>query len=201
MRTPILLLGMAAACLALVGCMTAKASPAPETKVGNATSKTLEESRKKGWEIATVGGGCFWCVEGDFRGVRGIVATDVGYSGGRIQNPTYEQVCTGTTGHVEVTRLEFDPKVISYRDVIRKFFQVHDPTQGFQQGPDIGEQYRSVIYFHSAEQKKVAQEEMAAAQKKLDRKITTTIEPAPTYWRAEEYHQQYYEKKGIKRGG
>jgi peptide-methionine (S)-S-oxide reductase len=166
-------------------------------RVANVTTDSLETAQKAGREIATFGGGCFWCTERDFRKVAGILAADVGYTGGKVENPTYEMVLSKTTGHVEVTRVDFDPKVISYRDVVRAFFKMHDPTQVNRQGPDVGEQYRSVIYYYTPDQKRIAEEVKAEVQKTLPRPIATTIEPAKKYWRAEEYHQQYYQKMGI----
>lgn len=165
-------------------------------KVAYKTSE-LEAAKKKGTMVAMFGGGCFWCTERDFRKIEGVVAADVGYSGGHKANPTYQDVLTKTTGHVEVTRVEWDPEQITFRQVCDAFFQMHDPTQVNRQGPDVGEQYRSVIYYYTPEQKKIAEEAKAAAGKKYSRPIATTIEPAKKYWRAEEYHQQYYLKKGI----
>jgi peptide-methionine (S)-S-oxide reductase len=162
------------------------------------TTLSFEEAKKKGHEVAVFGGGCFWCTERDFRRVKaGIIATDVGYMGGTVKNPSYEQVCTHTTGHIEVTRVEYDPKVISYRQVVDAFFQMHDPTQVMRQGPDVGEQYQSVIFTYSDDQAKIADAARADVAKKLNRKLATVIRPAETYWRAEDYHQQYYEKMGA----
>jgi peptide-methionine (S)-S-oxide reductase len=175
---------------------TRAAAPAA-LQIADATADSPELAAKKGHEIAVFGGGCFWCTERDFRKVKGIRAADVGYMGGSVDRPTYEMVCTGATGHVEVTRVEFDPKMIAYKDVVRAFFKMHDPTQGNRQGPDHGEQYRSVIFTYSDAQAAQAKEILAEVQAKLPRKITTTIEPAKKYWRAEEYHQQYYRKLGI----
>jgi peptide-methionine (S)-S-oxide reductase len=159
----------------------------------------LKTARERGNDLALVGSGCFWCTEGEFRKVEGVVATAVGFSGGRTVNPTYKEVCTGTTGHVEVTLIEFDPKVISYRQVIEKFFATHDPTQGNRQGPDVGEQYRSVIFTFDDNQAKIAKEVMDEVAKsgKWANPITTEIAPAKPFYMAEDYHQQYYEKQGI----
>ncbi len=196
MKAPIL----AVLAIAAAG-ITAAAFQQSEEKVFKPSigikTHTPAEAKEKGTELAVIGGGCFWCPERDYRKKAGIVATDVGYMGGTVKNPTYKQVCTGTTGHVEVTRIEYDPKVISYREVLDIFFQIHDPTQINRQGPDIGEQYRSVIFYMNDEQKKIAEEAKKAAYEKYQKPIATTIEPAKEYWRAEEYHQQYYEKKGI----
>jgi peptide-methionine (S)-S-oxide reductase len=168
--------------------------------VGTKTATTASAAKAKGTEIASFGTGCFWCSEDDLRRTKGVLATAVGYQGGRTSNPTYKQVGQGDSGHVEVTKFEFDPKVVSYRTLVVRFFEIHDPTQGNRQGPDIGEQYRSVIFTYSPEQTKIAQEVLKKTQKKLDRKITTTIEAAPPFWRGEDYHQQYYQKKGYSRG-
>ncbi len=149
-------------------------------------------------ETATFGAGCFWGVEATFRKLDGVVSTAVGYEGGHTDNPTYKEVCSGSTGHTEVVRVEYDPDAISYRDLLDAFWEAHDPTQVDRQGPDVGRQYRSVIFYHRPEQKEAAQ----AARKALDesgryrRPIATAIEPAATFWEAEDYHQQYLEKRG-----
>lgn len=160
-------------------------------------TRSYEEATKAGAEIGVFGGGCFWCTERDYRRVKGVLSTDVGYMGGHVENPTYEIVCSKKSGHVEVTRVEYDPNKINYREILVKFFQMHDPTQVNRQGPDVGEQYQSVIFVYNDDQQKIAEEVRAEVQKKLGRKkVATTIRKAETYWRAEEYHQQYYEKKG-----
>jgi peptide-methionine (S)-S-oxide reductase len=146
-------------------------------------------------EKATFGAGCFWQPEMAFRDLDGIVDTAVGYEGGHVDNPTYEQVCTGTTGHAEVTQVTFDPERISYEKLLEKFWRMHDPTQGDRQGPDVGNQYRSVIFFHSPEQQAAAEESRERAQERTSRPITTSIEPATGFWRAEEYHQCYLQKR------
>jgi peptide-methionine (S)-S-oxide reductase len=193
---------IAFASLAVVGsaALVAWNQPAPaqaQSSGSKVANKTLsaEEAKKKGHEVGVFGGGCFWCTERDFRRVKGVIAADVGYMGGKVKNPTYEQVCSHTTGHIEVTRVEYDPKVVSYRQIVDAFFQMHDPTQVMRQGPDVGEQYQSVIFTHSDDQAKIAAEARADVAKKLNRTLATTIRPAETYWRAEEYHQQYYDKK------
>jgi peptide-methionine (S)-S-oxide reductase len=146
-------------------------------------------------EKATFGAGCFWQPEMAFRDLDGIVDTAVGYEGGHVDNPTYEQVCTGTTGHAEVTQVTFDPERISYEELLEKFWRMHDPTQGDRQGPDVGNQYRSVIFFHSPEQQAAAEASRERAQERTSRPITTSIEPATGFWRAEEYHQCYLQKR------
>jgi peptide-methionine (S)-S-oxide reductase len=148
-------------------------------------------------EKATFGAGCFWGVEATFRRLAGVKDTAVGYAGGATENPTYEQVCTDRTGHAEVVQITFDPQVISYHDLLEVFWSNHDPTTLNRQGPDWGTQYRSVIFCHSAEQEAAARASRDAAQTRFRRPIVTQIEPAPIFWRAEEYHQQYLEKRGL----
>lgn len=149
---------------------------------------------------ATFAAGCFWGVEDAFRQVRGVTSTTVGYSGGTKRNPTYKEVCTGTTGHAESVDVEYDPNQVSYPDLLAVFFQSHDPTTLNRQGPDIGTQYRSAIFFHDAEQEAAAREAKAALEKAgaFKRPIVTEILPASDFYRAEEYHQQYFEKQGIR---
>jgi peptide-methionine (S)-S-oxide reductase len=148
-------------------------------------------------EKATFGAGCFWGVEIEFRNVPGVVDTAVGYEGGTLPNPTYEDVCSHTTGHAEVVQVEFDPEEVSYDQLLDVFWDVHDPTQVNRQGPDIGSNYRSVIFFHSPEQQEQALESKARVQARFDRSIATEISPASDFWRAEEYHQQYLVKRGL----
>lgn len=148
-------------------------------------------------EKATFGAGCFWGVEATFRRLAGVRSTQVGYMGGWTDNPTYKQVCTDTTGHAEVVEVTFDPQVISYQDLLDVFWNCHDPTTLNRQGPDIGRQYRSAIFFHSPEQERTARESKQRAQAAWPRPIVTEITPAGTFWRAEEYHQQYLEKRGL----
>ncbi len=149
-------------------------------------------------EKATFGAGCFWGVEARFRDVPGVVDAAVGYEGGHMLNPTYHDVCTDETGHAEVVELCFDPSKVSYDDLVRLFFQLHDPTQLNRQGPDWGTQYRSVVFFHSPEQNAIAERIKEEAQKQIRGTIVTAIEPAQTFYRAEEYHQRYLEKRGVK---
>ncbi len=150
-------------------------------------------------EKATFAAGCFWCIEEAFRQVKGVVATAVGFSGGHFERPTYEQVCTCDTGHAEAVRVIFDPKVVSYEALLDVFWKIHDPTTKDRQGPDVGKQYRSVIFYHSEEQKAAA----LASREKLEKSgnfrnpIVTEIVPVAEFYMAEEYHQQYYEKKGF----
>jgi peptide-methionine (S)-S-oxide reductase len=150
-------------------------------------------------EKATFGAGCFWGVEAAFRRVEGVTATAVGFTGGTLQHPSYRDVCTDRTGHAEVVDIEFDPARVKYEDLLAVFWEVHDPTQLNRQGPDVGTQYRSVIFFHSPAQEAAARD----SKEKLEesghyrRPIVTAIVPAGQFWRAEEYHQQYLEKRGL----
>jgi peptide-methionine (S)-S-oxide reductase len=153
---------------------------------------TTNETRT---ELATFGAGCFWQVEERFRELDGVVDTAVGYEGGHVDNPTYEQVCRGDTGHVEVAQVEFDPERIGYEELVERYFEIHDPTQLNRQGPDVGFQYRSVIFAHSEEQAEVARRVIDRLQPRFERRIMTEVEPAQPFWRAEEYHQCYLEKR------
>lgn len=150
-------------------------------------------------EKATFGAGCFWGVEAAFREIDGVTDTAVGYMGGSVENPTYEDVCTNRTGHAEVVQIDFDPERISYESILNVFWNIHDPTALNRQGPDFGTQYRSAIFYHSPEQKAVAEESKAKLQAtgRHDSLIVTEIVPTSTFWRAEEYHQQYFEKHGT----
>jgi methionine-S-sulfoxide reductase len=148
-------------------------------------------------ETAMFGAGCFWGVEHIFRkDIPGVVEAVSGYSGGKTVNPTYQEICREDTGHAEVVQVKFDPTKTSYAKIVDAFFRLHDPTQVNRQGPDIGDQYRSVIYFYTAEQQKVAEEVKKARASKYTKPIATTIEPAQQFYRAEEYHQKYYLKNG-----
>lgn len=151
-------------------------------------------------EIATFGAGCFWHVEEAFRKVKGVVNTTVGYSGGNIENPAYEDVCTGKTGHAEVVRVEYDPSKISYERLLDVFWDIRNPTQLNRQGPDVGTQYRSVIFYHNEEQKKAAikSKEKLQSSGKYRKPIATEVKPAQPFYMAEEYHQRYLEKRGVK---
>jgi peptide-methionine (S)-S-oxide reductase len=154
--------------------------------------KPLGAQPAPGHEFATLGGGCFWCLEAVFEEVEGVVDVESGYSGGSVANPGYRQVCEGDTGHAEVVRLEFDPARIGYGEILEIFFAVHDPTTPNRQGNDIGTQYRSVIFFHDAQQQRVAQEVIEQARSAWGRPIVTEVAPAPAYYRAEDYHQEYF---------
>jgi peptide-methionine (S)-S-oxide reductase len=150
-------------------------------------------------EKTTFGAGCFWGVEAAFRRVPGVISTSVGYMGGNLNNPTYRDVCTNRTGHAEVVEVTYDPARVSYADLLKVFWEIHDPTQVNRQGPDTGTQYRTVIFFHTPEQ----EAEARASKEKLGRSgayrkpLATEITPAGEFWRAEEYHQQYLEKRGL----
>src|SRR3954451_19337597 len=146
-------------------------------------------------ERATFGAGCFWQVEAAFREVDGVIDTAVGYEGGHVDNPTYEQVCTGTTGHVEVCQVTFDPSKVSFEQLVQKYFEIHDPTQMNRQGPDVGWQYRSVIFTEDEAQAEAAQKVLEANRDRVRGEIVTEITPAKPFWRAEEYHQCYPEKR------
>jgi peptide-methionine (S)-S-oxide reductase len=155
---------------------------------GNETTSTRTQK-------ATFGAGCFWQVEERFREIDGVVDTAVGYEGGHVENPTYEQVCSGTTGHVEVCQVEFDPERVGYEDLVQRYFDIHDPTQLNRQGPDVGWQYRSVIFAHSDEQAEAARRVLERNQERFRHPIVTEIEQAKPFWRAEEYHQCYLSKR------
>ena len=150
-------------------------------------------------EKATFGGGCFWGVEATFRQISGVVSTAVGYMGGTLANPTYPDVCTDLTGHAEVVEVTYDPSKVSYDALLKVFWEHHDPTQLNRQGPDVGTQYRSVIFFHTPEQEAAARASKEALERSglFKRPIVTEITPAGEFWRAEEYHQQYLEKRGL----
>jgi peptide-methionine (S)-S-oxide reductase len=150
---------------------------------------------------ATFAAGCFWGVEELFSHVKGVESTEVGYTGGEFNNPTYNEVCSGKTGHAEAIHIEYDPSIVSYKELLMIFWNNHNPTTINQQGPDIGEQYRSVVFFHNPEQEAIAnklkEELQDTALKKFDKKIITQIVPAKKFFRAEEYHQQYLEKNNL----
>ena len=160
--------------LLLTSLMSAQPAPAPKT------------------ETATLGAGCFWCVEAVFERLPGVTKVISGYTGGHVDNPTYKQICTGTTGHAEVTRIEFDPAVISFEKILEVFFEAHDPTTLNRQGADEGDQYRSAIFFASEAQKQTAVRAKAAAQKNWDDPIVTEITPLGKFYPAEDYHQNYF---------
>jgi peptide-methionine (S)-S-oxide reductase len=148
--------------------------------------------------VATFAAGCFWGVEQRLSELPGVLTTEVGYTGGTTAHPTYEQVCSHTTGHAEAVRLEYDPEQVSYEQLLQAFFAMHDPTTPDRQGPDVGSQYRSAVFFHSPEQERAARDAVARLEAEGRHKdpIVTEIEPAPEFWRAEDYHQRYLSKRG-----
>lgn len=150
-------------------------------------------------QTAIFAAGCFWGVEAAFSKVDGVIDTKVGYAGGSTDNPTYEQVCSDQTGHAEVVKVEYDETKLSFQELLNIFFWCHDPTQLNRQGPDVGRQYRSAIFFHSAEQERLAKEQIEEMNKSGEFKdpVVTEVLPASTFWMAEEYHQRYFEKKGV----
>jgi len=156
----------------------------------------MDADRSK--EVATLAGGCFWCLEAVFDDVKGVEQVDSGYSGGNVPNPTYRQVCTGTTGHAEVVQITFDPQLISFKELLQLFFTVHDPTTLNRQDPDVGTQYRSAIFYHTPAQKAIAEQvikEMTAAQL-WPSPIVTEVTPFSAFYKAEDYHQEYFKFNG-----
>ena len=150
-------------------------------------------------EKATFGAGCFWGVESAFREVPGVIEVTSGYAGGHRPEPSYGDVCSGDTGHAEVVEIEFDPERVSYEELLAKFWELHDPTTPNRQGPDVGTQYRSAIFFHDPEQEAAAIRSRNEAQERFSRPIVTEITPASEFWKAEDYHQRYFEKQGRRR--
>ena len=148
-------------------------------------------------KLATFGAGCFWGVEAAFRRTQGVSGTKVGYAGGAVDNPSYEQVCSDTTGHAEVVEVTYDPDQVPYEQLLTIFWLEHDPTQFNRQGPDVGSQYRSVVFVHDDEQRAAAEASREAVQARFTRPVVTQIEDAPPFWEAEDYHQQYLEKRGL----
>ena len=162
-------------------------------------SLAAQDGGTRRMEKATFAAGCFWGVEETFRHVTGVAATKVGYMGGALENPTYEDVCTDRTGHAEVVEVTFDPAVVSYERLLDVFWQCHDPTQLNRQGPDVGTQYRSAVFYHTPEQQQAARASRQRLEQSstYERPIATEIAPATTFWKAEEYHQQYLAKRGV----
>jgi peptide-methionine (S)-S-oxide reductase len=153
------------------------------------------------FEMATLGGGCFWCLEAAYSEVRGVIKVESGYAGGQVTNPTYRQVCSGTTGHAEVVQIIFDPAVIAFRDLLNIFFTIHDPTTLNRQGGDVGTQYRSVIFYHDEAQRQQAQSIIRELEesKIWENPIVTEVEPLDTFYRAEDYHQEYFSRNPEQR--
>lgn len=157
----------------------------------------LMDKKPEGYPVAILAGGCFWCTESEYRAIDGVLYTRVGYIGGHLDNPKYEDTHDSKSGHAEAVEVTYDPKAVSYEELLRYFLtKAHDPTQLNRQGPDIGTQYRSAIFYASEEEKALAQKviDEVSAEKVWDKPIVTTLEPATTFWEAEDYHQQYYEK-------
>ena len=151
-------------------------------------------------EVATLAGGCFWCLEAVFDELSGVRSVESGYMGGRTPDPTYEDICTGETGHAEVVRVTFDADVLDFRDLLAVFFTIHDPTTPNRQGNDVGTQYRSAIFFHTPEQEKAARDTIArlASENLWANPIVTEVVPASTFWQAEDYHQEYFQRVGSR---
>ncbi len=147
-------------------------------------------------EYATLGGGCFWCIEAIFERIEGVESVEPGYAGGTSENPSYEQVCTGETGHAEVARIAFDPKRVSFKEILEVFWKAHDPTTVNRQGADVGTQYRSIILYHDEQQRQIAEESKRSLEESgvYDKPVVTEIAPLDTFYPAEEYHQNYFEK-------
>ena len=157
-------------------------------------SQTSAESRL---QKATFAAGCFWGVEAAFSKLEGVKSTTVGYTGGRLQNPTYQQVCSHKTGHAEAVQITYDPDIVSYEKLLEVFFSIHNPTTLNRQGPDVGSQYRSAIFYHDEDQRLAAEKSKQGARTRFTEPLVTEITPAPAFYKAEEYHQRYLEKKGL----
>jgi len=160
----------------------------------NSLAQTKDMKSSSQLETAVFGGGCFWCLDAQFKLVPGVASVVSGYAGGTTKNPNYEQVCSETTGHAEVVQVEFDPSVVSYEDLLRKFFHAHDPTTLNRQGPDVGTSYRSIILYKDANQRQIAEKVKAEAQKDWSDPIVTEIVPLQAFYKAEDYHQDYFAK-------
>jgi peptide-methionine (S)-S-oxide reductase len=171
------------------GLALAALADGPKQKM-NSTESTKGTNQT---DLATLGGGCFWCIEAVFERLDGVKAVTSGYAGGAKDHPTYKEVCSGLTGHAEVAQIEFDPKKIGYQKLLEVFWEAHDPTTLNRQGPDVGTQYRSVIFYHNEAQRAVAEQSKAEAQKLFSRPIVTEIKPLMQFYKAENYHQDYYQ--------
>ncbi len=191
-----LFIGVSAA-FCLTGCQQRMLADTPRAPTKESAKDQKEKPVKT--ETATFAAGCFWGVEETFREIKGVKATAVGYTGGHLEKPTYQDVCTDRTGHAEAVEVEYDPKEVSYDQLLKVFWENHDPTTVNRQGPDVGTQYRSAIFYHTPEQKAAAEASKAELAKsgKYHREIATEIVPASTFWKAEDYHQQYLEKRGM----
>ena len=173
-------------------------SPVPQKAQTTTNQPIINKMDLKGKEVATLAGGCFWCVEAIFTELKGVESVTSGYTSGKVKNPTYKEVCSGATGHAEATEIVFDPAIISFQQILEVFLTVHDPTTLNRQGNDVGTQYRSGIYYHSPEQKATAEAVIKdfTAQKIWDSPIVTEIVPATEFYKAEDYHQAYFELNG-----
>lgn len=202
MRYPLLCIALLSLLLSACGIAGEGSATASTTAPATSPSTQARTSQEKNHMIAkaTFGAGCFWGVEETFRTTPGVLSTTVGYAGGKTENPTYKEVCTDRTGHAEVVQVEYDPTKITYEQLLEVFWTCHDPTQKNRQGPDVGTQYRTVIFTHTPEQAAAAQasKEKLEASGKFKKPIATAIEPAPAFYPAEEYHQQYLFKRGVK---
>ena len=175
-------------------CSTAMATLLALLTPLNSMNAATTANKTNKTELATIGGGCFWCTEAFFETFEGVKDVRSGYAGGKTPNPTYEQVCSGRTAHAEVIQIEFEPQTISYEQILEIFWETHDPTTKDRQGPDTGTQYRSIILYHNEQQKKIAEQSMAKAASKFSAPIVTEIVPLTTFYVAEDYHQDYYRK-------
>jgi peptide-methionine (S)-S-oxide reductase len=162
--------------------------------LGKGTLMNAAENKSPSTEVATLGGGCFWCLEAQYETFDGVKSVTSGYAGGQKENPTYKQVCSETTGHAEVVQVEYDPKKLSYEQILEIFWEIHDPTTLNHQWPDTGSQYRSIILYNDEAQKKAAEKSKAAAQAKFKNKVVTEIAPLKKFYVAEDYHQDYFRK-------
>lgn len=178
----------------LLGSLVLSSNLKDPANMSKQENQTVTSSQ--GGEVVTLGGGCFWCIEAVFEELHGVEQVESGYSGGRVDDPTYEQACTGTTGHAEVVQVTFDPKIISLKEILEVFFTVHDPTTLNRQGADVGTQYRSAIFYRSEEQKTIAEEVIRDIQtsKLWKAPIVTELVPFKAFYKAEDYHQEYYKK-------
>ncbi|MBK8955050.1 MAG: peptide-methionine (S)-S-oxide reductase MsrA [Saprospiraceae bacterium] len=166
--------------------------------IQNDTDQTIENDDQQIQETATLGAGCFWCVEAVFQELKGVEKVVSGYSGGNVENPSYRAICTGTTGHAEVCQIHFNPKIISFEEILEVFWTTHDPTTLNRQGADAGTQYRSVIFYHNSRQKELAEKSKAQVAPALwDDPIVTEISPFTKFYEAEDYHQNYYSENGT----
>jgi peptide-methionine (S)-S-oxide reductase len=196
-RLVVIILVMVGIAALALGIQEVRGDESPTGPASTGHSEPTEEDADMA--KATFGAGCFWGVEAAFRKTPGVTSTQVGFMGGSVENPTYKQVCYEDTGHAEVVEVTYDPEQVSYESLLKTFWDVHDPTQVNRQGPDVGDQYRTVIFYHTPEQKEAAEQSKAELEEsgKYSRPIATQIEPAEEFYRAEEYHQQYLEKKGL----